>query len=90
MCCHPVCSIDEIYADVTKDLNQILDQDQFSVTKDSNYISIDDYGHLEINEYGLKIIHLNIQSLPSKIDDLRIILHKLANQDIIIDSEIDF
>ena len=85
MCCHPKYSIEAIYENEGMDLNQLLDQNIYSLTKDSNYYTVDDLGDLNGTEYGLRIMHLNIQSLPAKIDDLRALLYKLQSEGTVVD-----
>ena len=85
MCCHPKYSVETIYEDESMDLNQLLDQNVYSLTKDSNYYSISDYGELNGMDYGLRIMHVNIQSLPSKIDDLKVLLYNLQLEGTVVD-----
>ncbi len=46
----------------------------------SSYYEVDDVNMLTVDkEFQLKVIHLNIQSLPSKFDHLKLLLHKMDN-----------
>lgn len=79
-------TIDALYSDMTKDLNQLLDdQNLNTITQDSNYISPENIEETNGADYALKIMHLNIQSLPAKIDDLKLLLSKLSESGITFD-----
>ena len=78
-------TIDAMYSDVSKDLNQILDSDTFTVTQDSNYVLPENADELNGSDYGLKILHLNIHSLPAKIDELKFLINKLTEKGVMLD-----
>ena len=77
----PQCTIiDELYSDAGKDLGAVLDNELGSITTDSNYFSLTDELNINAGDYGLSLMHINVQSLPSKIDDLKILLENLADK----------
>ena len=78
-------TIDAMYSDASKDLNQILDSDSFTVTKDSNYVLPENADELNAIDYELKVLHLNIHSLPAKIDELKFLINKLAEKGVVLD-----
>ena len=76
----PQCTIiDQLYSDASKDLSNLIDNDMGSITKDSNYYDLDDF-NVNNKDYGLAVMHINIQSLPAKVDELKILLENLANK----------
>ena len=78
-------AIDKIYSDDNKDLNQLLNTDFENITTDSNYYLPENTSELSASNYSLQIMHLNIRSLPSKIDELKFLLEKLKDNNIIFD-----
>ena len=77
----PQCSIiDELYSDASKDLGAVLDNELGSITTDSNYFSLTDELNINVGDYGLSVMHINVQSLPSKIEDLKILLENLTEK----------
>ena len=68
------------------DLRNILDQDsEHSILHDSNYFLPEEISIEQSNSYGLRVMHLNIRSLVGKLDELKLLLEKLKNQEILID-----
>ena len=78
-------AIDAIYSDNTKDLNHLLNSDYDTLASDSNYILPDDISELSVDNYSLKLLHINIQSLPAKIDQLKFLLEKLSDKGVVLD-----
>ncbi len=87
MCCHIRADpIDRISQDPSKDLSELLDS-QMSINNGCNYINPEDIKIEEISNSGqqLSILHINIHSIPSKLDNLKSLLNALRNKKIMID-----
>ena len=78
-------TIDAIYSDEAKDLNHLINSDCETLISDSNYILPNDISELSVDDYSLKVMHINIQSLPAKIDQLKLLLEKLSEKGIVLD-----
>ena len=78
-------AIDEIYSDETKDFQQLFNSDIHNITTDSNYYLPENTSELSVSSYSLKCMHLNIQSLVPKIDELKFLPEKLHEKGIIFD-----
>ncbi len=70
-----------------KDLFELTDIDQNPMQNRCTYASPDDVNLKGINVSGsqLSILHLNIHSLPSKLDEITDLLAKLRSRNIAID-----
>ncbi len=57
------------------------DMNHMNVTqRNSSYYEVDDVNMLSVDKkFQLKVMHLNIQILPSKFDHLKLLLHRLDN-----------
>ncbi len=87
MCCHMTDKLDKISNDPLKDLFDLIDLQQNPTVNNCTYIEPD---NINLQNYGtgkdqLSILHLNIHSIPSKLDQLKDLLRKLKEKNISID-----
>ncbi len=70
-----------------KDLYEIIDAQNSPVNNNCNYISPDDIKLDNVSFAGsqISILHLNIHSVPSKLDELKALLSKLKTKNLTID-----
>ncbi len=80
-------TFDQISSNPLKDLFELIDAENSPVNNNCNYVSPDDIklDRLTIGGSQLSVLHLNIHSVPSKLDDLKSLLAKLKNKNLIID-----
>ena len=73
--------------DPEQDLYKLInsDDDDFNIFSNSNYFLPDDFSILENEGNKLKVLHLNIRGLPSKINDLKNLLSILEKRNVTID-----
>jgi len=89
MCLHPKpdkCRLDEISSDPKNNLSNLISEDANPLVSMCSYYEPTQVSELNGDNYKLKILHLNIRSIPDKIDDLRSLLQKLKD----VNCEIDF
>ena len=67
--------IDSVISNSSLDLKQILDNDSSDILNDCNYLLPEDVHEIG-NEFNIKIMHINAQSLVNKMDDLKLIIEK--------------
>ena len=87
MCCHTtVDPLDRISHDPSKDLFDLIDS-QMNPAGSCNYIDPEDISLENISARGqqFSILHINIHSVPSKLDELKNLLLRLKDKKIIID-----
>ena len=77
--------LEELCNDPRKDLGTWLDADDDALTTACNYYLPHDIGNLIDSTCKLKIMHLNIHSLPNKIGELKHLLHELEKSKVEID-----
>ena len=78
--------MEEITNDPSQDLFYLLgDDDDNPLIENCNYYESSCIDQLDGNQFKLKILHLNIHSIPSKIDDLKNLLYKLDKANCHID-----
>ena len=80
-------NLDKISNDPLKDLYDLIDIQQSPVNNACNYTTPDDlkFNDLSINGSHLSILHLNIHSVPSKLDELKSLLSILKTKNLLID-----
>ncbi len=80
-------SFDQISNNPLKDLYELIDAQNSPVNNNCNYISPDDVklDNLSLNGSQITVHHLNIHSVPSKLDDLKTLLAKLKTRNLTID-----
>ena len=80
-------TFDQISSNPLKDLFELIDVQNSPVNNNCNYISPNDVklDRLSIGSSQLSILHLNIHSVPSKLDDLKSLLSKLKANNLTID-----
>lgn len=77
-------TINDINLDPTKDLNALLDTD-LPINNDCDYIDPNDLHTLQFQTCTYGILHLNIHSIPNKINDLKNLLSTIHQQGYTID-----
>ncbi len=88
MCVHPRStqqsnSSDSNFTDSS--LANILNHEFDRISEESNYFLPENIKELNYENAKLKVLHLNIHSIPDKIDRLKFLLKKLEDQGIVID-----
>ena len=80
-------TFDRISSNPLKDLYEIIDAQNSPVNSNCTYISPDDIKleHVSVGSSQISILHLNIHSVPSKLDELKTLLAKLKAKNLTID-----
>ncbi len=80
-------TFDRISANPLKDLYEIIDAQNSPVNNNCNYISPEDINleNMPIYDSQLSILHLNIHSVPSKLDELKSLLAKMKAKNLSVD-----
>ncbi len=80
-------TFDQISENPLKDRFKLIDAQNSPANNNCNYISPDDIklDTLPINGSQISILHLNIHSVPSKLDELKTLLCKLKTKNLTID-----
>ncbi len=80
-------TFDQISSKPLKDLYDIIDAQNSPVNNNCNYISPDDIklDSVSLGSSQISILHLNIHSVPSKLDELKALLSKLKSKNLTID-----
>ena len=77
--------IDQIGRDPQKNLFELIDDDLLLFDNECTYIEPEQTNSLNGKNASLRILHVNIHSIPSKLDDLKSLLEKLKQNEINID-----
>ena len=77
--------LDKISGDWTKDLYDLIDKDQSPLEHGCNYVEPDNISCLNIQSSDLVTLHLNIHSLPSKLNELKNLISILNGKGVDID-----
>ena len=77
--------LSDIACDDAKDLNSLLEDFDNPLLNNCKYCLPEEVNTLSFNKAKLKLLHLNIHSLPNKIDSLMSLLDCLNNKDYEID-----
>ena len=77
--------LDEISADPSSDLYQLIDDDLMLFDKECKYIEPENTKILEGKSSKLKILSINIHSLPGKLTELKHLLDTLQSNNLTID-----
>ena len=70
-----IAHINSVLSDKNLDLKQLFDDDSNSVLNECNYILPEDVHEIS-NGLDLKIMHINIRSLPNKMDEFKMLIEK--------------
>ncbi len=78
---------DKINSDPQKELFNLIDPDQSPMSSDCKYMDPNDVKleHIDLNDSQLAILHLNIHSVPAKLNDLNDLLLKLKERKVVVD-----
>lgn len=83
MCIHKINTIEN---DPSQDLYKIIDDEDFALFEsECLYRNVDEVKDLITNNANLVVLHANIHSIPSKIDDFKQLLGKLKKDNITVD-----
>ena len=88
MCCHtPTDRLDKISKEPLNDLFDLIDLQQSPTTNDCTYIDPDSIDLQRQNDGNncLTVLHINIHSIPSKLDELKELLSKLKQKNVTVD-----
>ena len=77
--------LDQIERDKTKDLFDLIDINLKPLSSECNYIEPDDVKNQHINSSDLVTLHLNIHSIPDKLDQLKDLLYTLDQNKVHVD-----